>query len=262
MGILSMEEDREEHPIPNGLHLAKLSYLCEMGVDIMTIVAHPDDAELGAGGALLRWRAEGARLVMVELTAGQLGTRGTPSERWQEALMAARLLRPVARLCLGWEDGFFTETPENLRTLIGVIRRYRPRIVITNARSDRHPDHERAARIVERAAWLSGLRKIITDYPAHRPERVLFMIQDRWQRPSIVVDISEYWQDKLRLISAYRSQFFREVGESEPETYLTRPTFFPHLEARAREMGHFIGVAHGEGFVVQGPLKAPDFRLI
>jgi len=231
-------------------------------VDVMTIVAHPDDAELGAGGTLLRWRAEGAKLVMVELTAGQLGTRGSPALRWQEAQKAARILKPIARLCLGWEDGFFTETPESLKTLIDLIRRYRPRLVITNALADRHPDHGRAARLVERAAWLSGLRKIHTLYPPHRPHKVLFMIQDRWQTPSLVVDISAYWEAKLSLLSAYRSQFFREEGDLEPPSYLTRPTFFPHLEARAREMGHFIGVALGEGFVVRGPLAVSDYRLL
>lgn len=228
----------------------------------MTVVAHPDDAELGAGGTLLRWRAEGARLVMVELTAGQLGTRGTPQRRWEEALAAAALLKPIARLCLGWEDGFFTETPGTLTGLIDIIRQYQPHIIITNARSDRHPDHGRAARLVEKAAWLSGLRKISTRYPPHRPHKVLFMIQDRWQMPSMVVDISAYWQAKLNLISAYRSQFFRTEGDSEPGSYLTRPTFFPHLEARAREMGHFIGSAYGEGFVVRGPVAVADYRLL
>jgi len=228
----------------------------------MTVVAHPDDAELGAGGTLLRWRAEGARLVMVELTAGQLGTRGTPQRRWEEALAAAALLKPIARLCLGWEDGFFTETPENLTSLIDIIRQYRPRIVIANALSDRHPDHGRAARLVEKAAWLSGLRKIRTPYPPYRPHRMLFMIQDRWQSPTIVVDISAYWEAKLKLISAYRSQFFRTEGDPEPESYLTRPTFFPHLEARAREMGHFIGAAYGEGFVMRGPVAVTDYRLL
>ncbi len=228
----------------------------------MTVVAHPDDAELGAGGTLLRWRAEGARIVMVELTAGQLGTRGTPQRRWEEALAAAALLKPVARLCLGWEDGFFTETPGALTSLIDIIRQHQPHIVITNARSDRHPDHGRAARLVEKAAWLSGLRKISTRYPPYRPHRVLFMIQDRWQMPSMVVDISAFWEGKLRLISAYRSQFFRTEGDPEPGSYLTRSTFFPHLEARAREMGHFIGAAYGEGFVVRGPLAVADYRLL
>ncbi len=263
MAILGAQEGQNyEHLKTDSPHLAKLRYLCEVGVDVMTIVAHPDDAELGAGGTLMRWRHEGARIAMVELTAGQLGTRGTPEQRWKEAMTAAQLLKPVSRLCLGWEDGFFAENPENLKTLIDVIRRYQPKLVITNALSDRHPDHSRAAQIVERAAWLSGLRKIVTHYPPHRPRRILFMIQDRWQTPSIVVDISDYWEAKLRLISAYRSQFFREVEDKEPETYLTRPTFFPHLEARAREMGHFIGVAYGEGFVIQGPLSVPDYHLL
>lgn len=220
----------------------------------MAIMAHPDDAELSCGGTLLRWRAEGAHIVLVDLTAGQLGSRGSPTLRYQESQKAARLLKPLARLCLGWEDGFFSESPARLRQLIDIIRRYQPAVLFTNALSDRHPDHGRAARLVERAAFLSGLRRIHTTYPAYRPPYVLFAIQDRWQNPSVVVDITAFWDQKVALIRAYESQFFYRPGDSEPPTYLTRAEFFPHLEARAREMGHFIGVAYGEGFVSRSPI--------
>lgn len=228
----------------------------------MTIVAHPDDAELGAGGTLLRWRSQGASLVMVELTAGQLGTRGTPARRRQEALQAAQQLRPLARLCLGWEDGFFSQTESHLLTLIDLIRRFRPQLIITNALADRHPDHPRAAAFVERAAFLSGLPKIATNYPPHRPKRVLFMIQDRWLRPTFVVDITPFWAQKLQLVAAYHSQFFRAADDPEPASYLTRPDFFPHLEARAREMGHLIGVSYGEGFCMRTPPPIDRFDLL
>lgn len=217
-------------------------------------MAHPDDAELSCGGTLLRWRAEGAHIILVDLTAGQLGSRGTPVVRYQEAQQARALLRPIARLCLGWEDGFFTGRRKNLLVLIDLFRRFRPQVVLTNALSDRHPDHGRAARLVERAAFLSGLRRIRTAYPAYRPPYVLFAIQDRWQTPSVVVDITPFWDQKVALIRAYASQFFYRPGDSEPPTYLTRADFFPHLEARAREMGHFIGAAYGEGFVSRTPL--------
>ncbi len=220
----------------------------------MAMMAHPDDAELSCGGTLLRWRAEGAEIVLVDLTAGQLGSRGTAELRYREAQQAARLLRPMARLCLGWEDGFFSESPSYLRELIDLIRRYRPAVLLTNALSDRHPDHGRAARLVERAAFLSGLRRIRTAHPAYRPPHVLFAIQDRWQKPSAVVDITPFWSQKLELIRAYESQFFYRPGDPEPPTYLTRADFFSHLEARAREMGHFIGVEYGEGFVSRTPL--------
>ncbi len=233
-----------------------------MAVDLMTIVAHPDDAELGAGGTLLRWCSQGASLVMVELTAGQLGTRGTPARRWQETLSAARYLRPLARLCLGWEDGFFSDKHAHLMTLIDLIRRFRPRLVLTNALEDRHPDHGRAAALVERAAFLSGLHKITTHYPPHRPQRILFMIQDRWLMPSFVVDITPFWEQKLQLVAAHRSQFFRTAEDSEPASYLTRPDFFPHLEARAREMGHFIGASYGEGFCLRTPPPIDRFDLL
>ncbi|MCS6789858.1 MAG: bacillithiol biosynthesis deacetylase BshB1 [Bacteroidia bacterium] len=229
---------------------------------IMTLMAHPDDAELSCGGSLLRWREEGATIVMVELTAGQLGTRGTPALRYQEAQTAARFLRPVARVCLGWEDGFFEETKQTLLTLIEVIRQYRPLILITNALRDRHPDHGRAARLVERAAFLSGLRKISTAYPPYRPPFLWFAIQDWWQMPSFVVDITPYWQGKLALIHAYQSQFFYQPGGQDPPSYLTRADFFPHLEARAREMGHFIGATYGEGFITRQPIPLSSFRQL
>lgn len=220
----------------------------------MAVMAHPDDAELSCGGTLLRWRAEGAKVVLVDLTAGQLGSRGDPVQRYKEAQRATAQLQPTARLCLGWEDGFFRSSPYRLRQLIEVFRRFRPGVVLTNSLSDRHPDHGRAARLVERAAFLSGLRRIRTTYPPYRPPYVLFAIQDRWQTPSVVVDITPFWAQKLALVQAYASQFFHQSGDSDPPTYLTRADFFPHLEARAREMGHFIGVSYGEGFVSRVPL--------
>lgn len=228
-----------------------------MGAVVMTVMAHPDDAELSCGGSLLRWRSEGAEVVMIDLTAGQLGSRGTAASRFQEATQAARLLRPIARLCLGWEDGFFTDSPAAQYELIDLIRQYRPNLVITNALQDRHPDHGRAARIVERAVFLSGLRRIRTAYPPYRPPKLLFAIQDRWQTPSLVVDITPFWEGKLKLVQAYASQFFYQPGDADPPTYLTRSDFFPHLEARAREMGHFIGTTYGEGFVSRTPMAAP-----
>lgn len=224
---------------------------------VMTIMAHPDDAELSCGGSLLRWRDEGAHLVLVDLTAGQLGSRGTPAMRYMETQRANRLLRPLSRLCLGWEDGFFTETKDALLEVINLIRAFRPTLLITNALRDRHPDHGRAARLVERAAFLAGLRRIRTTYPAYRPPYLLFAIQDRWMMPSVVVDISAYWEDKLQLVRAYQSQFFHQEGDKEPPTYLTRADFFPHLDARAREMGHFIGATYGEGFVSRTPFAFP-----
>ncbi|MCS7297570.1 MAG: bacillithiol biosynthesis deacetylase BshB1 [Bacteroidia bacterium] len=229
---------------------------------VMTIMAHPDDAELSCGGTLLRWRAEGAHLVLVDLTAGQLGSRGSPARRYAESQIANRLLQPLSRLCLGWEDGFFSETPDALRAVMELIRRFRPHILITNALSDRHPDHGRAARLVQRAAFLAGLRRIHTAYPPFRPSLLLFAIQDQWMTPSLVVDITSYWQQKLQLIHSYESQFFHHPNDPDPPTYLTRPTFFPHLEARAREMGHFIGVEFGEGFVSKHPLALPPLKAL
>lgn len=227
----------------------------------MTLMAHADDAELSCGGSLLRWQSEGAQLIMVELTAAQLGSRGTPSRRYAESLAARRLLAPLARICLGWEDGFFSENYDTLHSVIEVIRQFRPHILITNALSDRHPDHRRAAKLVERATFLAGLRRIPTIFPPHHTPYLFFAIQDRWMQPSFVVDISPFWEKKLELVRAYESQFFHRLGDPDPPTYLTRSSFFPHLEARAREMGHFIGAEYGEGFVVRSPLPFPPLPI-
>ncbi len=235
--------------------------LCRMASVVMAIMAHPDDAELSCGGTLLRWQSEGAAVVLVDLTAGQLGTRGSAAQRWQEAQAAARILRPLARIGLGWEDGFFQDSPAAQKTLIDLIRRYAPKVILTNALNDRHPDHRRAACLVERAAFLSGLRRIRTAYPAYRPSHLFFAIQDRWQKPSFVVDITPFWDQKLALIRAYESQFVYRPGDTDPPSYLTRPDFFPHLEARAREMGHFIGVRYGEGFLSRTPLPSLPWPL-
>mgnify|MGYP003853051333 CR=1 FL=1 len=235
--------------------------LSPMASVVMAIMAHPDDAELSCGGTLLRWQSEGAAVVIVDLTAGQLGTRGSAAQRWREAQAAARILRPLARIGLGWEDGFFEDTPPAQKTLIDLIRRYAPKVVLTNALEDRHPDHGRAARLVERAVFLSGLRRLRTAYPAYRPPYLFFAIQDRWQRPSFVVDITAFWTQKLALVRAYESQFVYRPGDQDPPSYLTRLEFFPHLEARAREMGHFIGVPYGEGFISRAPLPALPWSL-
>ncbi|MCX7606521.1 MAG: bacillithiol biosynthesis deacetylase BshB1 [Bacteroidia bacterium] len=233
-----------------------------MATVVMAIMAHPDDAELSCGGSLLRWQQEGAYIVLVDLTAGQAGSRGSAALRYQEAQTATRILKPLARIGLGWEDAFFEDTPSAQRELIDIIRRYTPTLVVANALYDRHPDHGRAARMVERAVFLSGLRRISTRYPAYRPRKLLFAIQDRWQTPSLVVDITPFWSQKLALVQAYQSQFFSQTGDKDPPTYLTRPTFFPHLEARAREMGHFIGVPYGEGFVTRTPIEAPPLSSL
>ncbi|MDW8333051.1 MAG: bacillithiol biosynthesis deacetylase BshB1, partial [Bacteroidia bacterium] len=208
---------------------------------------------------LLKLKAEGT--AVADLTRGELGTRGTPEIRAQEAAAAARILGLTQRINLGFRDGFFDNDEKHRLEVVRVIRELRPQIVLCNAPSDRHPDHGRAYRLVCEAAFLAGLPKIETYDPLgriqepHRPAKVVAYIQDQWITPSFVVDISEQWPGKIAAIEAYRSQFYVGEPDDGPQTYISTPLYRKRIEARARAMGHFIGVEYGEGFWIPEPLK-------
>jgi len=230
-------------------------------LDVLVLAAHPDDAELACGGTLAKLTAEGHRVGIADLTRGELGTRGTPAIRAQEAADAAGILGLSLRENLGLRDGFFRHDEAHLLAVIRSVRRHRPRIVLTNAPEDRHPDHGRAATLVREAAWLAGLRNIETEdegqpQTAHRPERLFHFIQDRYLHPSFVVDVTAHIDTKWAAIRAYKSQF-HDPNSSEPETYISSPAFLDFLQARAQAMGHLIGTPHGEGFISSTPVKVP-----
>jgi len=234
--------------------------------DWLVFAAHPDDAELGMGGTLLKARDRGFDVVMVDWTRGDLGTRGTAETRAAEALAASRLLGLRERLNLDLGDGYFEGTPELLHTLVRCIRRFRPRVVWGNAVSDRHPDHGRASALLGRAVFLSGLLKVRTDWEGENqepwaPHLVAHYIQDHYHAPSYVTSISEQWQAKTELLACYASQFHQE-GSSEPVTPISRPDFLPFIEARAREMGRLIGAEFGEGFIMARPLCQRDMPYL
>lgn len=223
-------------------------------LDLLVIVVHPDDAELGCAGTILKAVDSGKRVGVVDLTQGELGTRGTAATRFEEAAKASQLLGIVVRENLKMRDGFFQNDEEHQLKVIEVIRRYQPEIIITNALEDRHPDHGRASKLVNDAVFLSGLRRISTSYEGmeqepHRPRLLLGLIQDRYIKPDIVVDISEYWEEKIAVIQAFKSQFFNsDYQVDEPQTYISRPEFMKAIESRAIEYGKDILVSHGEGF--------------
>lgn len=228
-----------------------------MKTDILCISAHPDDVELGAGGTVASGVASGKHVAIVDLTQGELGTRGNPELRKQEATNSAEILGVAQRDILDLGDGLFEETEMNLREVVERIRHYRPDIVITNALKDRHPDHGRGAKLVSRACFLSGLPEFKAgDNNAWRPRAVYFMIQDHYAHPDFVVDISEYYEKKMEAIMAFNSQF-HDPNSTEPETKISSPDFLHFLEARAREMGRIIGVKYGEGFNVA---RAPGVK--
>jgi bacillithiol biosynthesis deacetylase BshB1 len=230
-------------------------------LDVLALGAHPDDVEMSCSGTLLAAVAAGKKVGVVDLTRGELGTRGTPETRAVEAAEASKILQLSVRENLGLPDGFFKNDREHQLPLIAAIRRYQPEVVFCNAISDRHPDHGRGSQLATEACFLSGLRMIETlDHDGQpqepwRPKHVYHYIQDRQIPADFVVDITPYWAGKWASINAYGTQFFNAgVSIAAPQTYLSGQTFSHFMEARAREFGHLIGVEFGEGFTVERPV--------
>ena len=226
-----------------------------MNVDVLCIAAHPDDVEMTSAGTVLSLIDQGKTVAVIDLTQGELGTRGSAEIRLQEAAEAAQIMRLADRQNMGFRDGFFRNDEEHQRTLISWIRHYRPAIVLTNTVEDRHPDHGRAAELVTDACFYSGLRQIQTTDPvtgapqaAYRPDFVYYFVQDRFLKPDFVVDITPYREQKLQAIKAYKSQFFNSESP-DPQSYISGEPFMKFLESRDRDMGHMINVEFGEGFI-------------
>lgn len=229
-----------------------------MKLDILALAAHPDDTELGCSGTIAAHVAAGKRVGIVDFTRGELGTRGTPAVREQEAEDSRKLLGVAVRENLEFADGFFANDQAHQREVVRMIRRYRPEVVLANAVTDRHPDHGRGAALARDACFIAGLRKVETSWDgkpqeAWRPTRVYHYIQAYSIVPDFIVDISDHWETKIKAIRSFASQFGGAAND-EPETYLTTPIFLQFIEARARELGHSIGVAYGEGFTAAQPL--------
>jgi bacillithiol biosynthesis deacetylase BshB1 len=222
-------------------------------LDILVLAVHPDDAELGCGGTILKHIALGHKVGIVDLTRGELGTRGSAEIRAQEAVAAAKVLGLSVRENLGLADGFFKNDQEHQLKVIAAIRKYQPEIIITNAYHDRHPDHGRANELVEASAFLSGLRKIETELDGKlqqewRPKLVMHFIQDNYIKPDILIDVTDYWDKKIESIQAYGSQFYNPDWQEEHQTYISSAEFYPIVESRAREFGKAIQVKFAEGF--------------
>ncbi len=223
--------------------------------DILVFAAHPDDAELGCSGTIMAHLQMGYSVAIIDMTYGELGTRGTIESRKEEALAASKIMGIISRENLGLADGFFRKDKETLMQIIACIRKHRPSIVLCNAIEDRHVDHGRAADIIEEACFLAGLQKIETFengaiQTAWRPQNVYHYVQDRMTKPDIVFDISPFYDKKIASIMAFKSQFFNP-GSNEPETPISSPHFLKFIEGRAIEFGRMIGVKYGEGFTVK-----------
>lgn len=221
---------------------------------ILAIAAHPDDVELGCAGTLIKHARRGQAVGIVDLTEGELGTRGSVTERYKEAADAAKIMGIAVRDNLRLRDGFFRNDESHQLRVIQAIRKFRPEIVITNAPEDRHPDHGRGYALVSDACFLAGLRRIETldeegqPQEAWRPKRVFSMIQDRQLEPSFVVDISDTFDVKMQAIQAYTSQFYNKES-GEPITYIATQNFTEQIRFRDSLQGKRIGRAFAEGFI-------------
>jgi bacillithiol biosynthesis deacetylase BshB1 len=229
--------------------------LSDQKVDILAFGVHPDDIELSCAGTLLAEQKRGKKTGIIDLTMGELGTRGSAETRKEEAENAAKVLKVNFRENLQMRDGFFKNDEENQLKVIKILRRYRPEIVLCNAPSDRHPDHGRSAELIRVAAFLSGLKKIETEYDGKvqeewRPTYVFNYIQDQYLHPDFVIDISDVVEEKIEAIKCYKSQFYnKDYKSGEPQTYISSPQFLNNVISRAEELGKQIGVKSAEGYI-------------
>lgn len=235
------------------------------GIDILAVFAHPDDLELTVGGTMLKIKSLGYRTGGLDITRGEMGTRGTPEGRAAEAEDAAQILKLDVRENLELPDGRVFVTDEARTKLVRVLRRLRPQVILTHQLDDPHPDHDHIARLVREAARLSSMQNYDGRFGQERipvPPRVAHNIFSRRVIPSFIVDVSEFLEDKMRAIRAHRSQF-HDPDSNEPETRLTDKNFLNELENRSRYFGSLIGVAAGEPFFVREALNIEDpFKLL
>lgn len=227
-------------------------------VNILAIGAHPDDVELAASGTLIKHIQKGYSAAILDLTLGELGTRGNAELRTKEAMRSAEILGLSSRHQLHLGDGFFEASEDVFKQIIIQIRRYEPDTVLVNAVKDRHPDHGRASEIVSRACFLSGLSKIKTSFDGQlqsewRPKTVYHYIQDNFIQPDVVVDVTDQWEIKMESIMAFSSQFY-DPNSKEKESPISSKEFLEFLEARAANFGRLIGTKFGEGFTVERPM--------
>ncbi len=239
-----------------------------MKIDILAFGVHPDDVELSSSGALVMEKKRGKTTGIIDLTQGELGTRGTIETRYEEAAAAAKILGIDIRENLKMADGFFENNEENQRKIITVLRKYQPEIILCNAPEDRHPDHGRSSAMVNDAAFLSGLLKIETYddngvlQKSWRPKYILQYIQDRYLNPDFIIDISDAIEEKKASIRAYKTQFYDPTSNAENQTYISTAVFFDSVIARAAMFGKMIGVKYGEGFISKKMIGIKSFDAL
>jgi len=226
-----------------------------MKLDVLAFAAHPDDIELACGGTIAKLVQQGKKVGIVDLTEGELGSRGSIDLRYEEAANSAKILGVLVRENLRLRDGFFQNDEENKLKVIEQIRRFQPEIVIANSITDRHPDHGRASQLISESFFLSGLRKIKTHWEcseqeAYRPKVLYKYIQDYYIKPDFIVDVTDHFETKMEAVLAFKSQFY-DPNSTEPETPISGKGFLDFLKARAEEFGRPIGTKYGEGFTTE-----------
>lgn len=236
-----------------------------MKLDLLAFGVHPDDIELSCAGTLLVEKNNGKKTGIIDLTRGELGTRGTAQTREEEAKISAKILGVEVRENLEMADAFFKNDEENQRKIISVLRKYQPEIILCNAPDDRHPDHGRSAKLVADAFFLSGLRKIETfdgdkKQDIWKPKYLFNYIQDIYINPSFVIDISDVIEKKLESIRAFKTQFYTPgETDNEPQTYISSPEFLESVINRSRMFGKMIGVKHAEGYLSKKMIGMSSF---
>ena len=238
-----------------------------MKVDILAFGAHPDDVELGCGGSICSAISQGFKVGIVDLTYGELGTRGTPQIRKKESNRASEILGVSFRKNLGFKDGFFVNDKEHQLKVVEVLREHRPSIVLCNAIKDRHIDHPKGSKLITDASFLSGLSKIKTNYknstnqPPWTPKNVYHYIQWYDIEPNLLIDISDFQEKKMKAIMAYDSQFYNPKS-LEPNTPISSKNFLESIKQRDQNFGRISGVVAAEGFTLESPPLIKDFSSL
>ncbi len=237
-----------------------------MKLDILAIGVHPDDIELGCSGTILKHIAQGKKVGIIDLTKGELGSRGSGELRLIEAANSAKILGVSIRENLGYADGFFVNDKEHQLGIIQILRKYQPDVVLSNAPKDRHPDHGRASQLVSESCFYSGLVRIETEYNGlnqelWRPKAVYNYIQDRFLKPDFVVDVTPFIDQKMESILAFSSQFYNPESEL-PETPISSKKFFNFIKARMANFGRDINVDYAEAFTVERLIGVEDITLL
>ena len=237
-----------------------------MKLDILAFGAHPDDVEISCGATLLKYTKEGKSIGIIDLTKGELGTRGSTEKRYEEANKAAVFLGLKFRENLNMGDGFIAHSKENKLKIIECIRKYQPELILANSVHDRHPDHAKGANLVAEASFLSGLRKIETEsdglpQEAYRPKMLLHYVQDYYLTPDVILDVSETGKEKIELIKCYGSQFYNPSSK-EPKTPISGEEFFDYLEGRMLSLGRELGVKYGEAYTIDRTLGVKDLFFL